>query len=35
MKKQVLSVVLGLVVTAAAGSAFAAEADNRLETKSR
>lgn len=32
MKRQVLSVVLGLAVTAAAGSAFAAGADNRLET---
>ena len=32
MKKQVLSVVLGLAVTAAAGSAFAAGADNRMET---
>lgn len=32
MKKQVLSVVLGLAVTAAAGSAFAAGADNRTET---
>ena len=32
MKKQVLSVVLGLAVTAAAGTAFAAGADNRLET---
>lgn len=32
MKKQVLSVVLGLAVTAAAGSAFVAGADNRMET---
>ena len=32
MKKQVLSVVLGLAVTAAAGSAFAAWAYNRMET---
>ena len=32
MKKQVLSVVLGLAVTAAAGSAFAAGTDNRMET---
>ena len=32
MKKQVLSVVLGLAVTAAAGTSFAAGADNRFET---